>query len=169
MPAFAAEPETRPPISRFCRPLVEPQRWRQISIPIWEWRTCSERNQSTRSWSGNNGSGSRCGKQSPPTPARSSSVRRLGQTNPSAGPEADRTGRTECRRPVAHGALRSSTRGPSPFLASRRASDGFASAGEFIWEIGEPRLGLCDQCIGLRGEHRLRHSLLHGHFRCGRL
>jgi hypothetical protein len=29
MPAFAAEPETRPPISRFCRPLVEPQRWRQ--------------------------------------------------------------------------------------------------------------------------------------------
>jgi hypothetical protein len=29
MPAFAAEPETRPPISRFCRPPVEPQRWRQ--------------------------------------------------------------------------------------------------------------------------------------------
>jgi hypothetical protein len=29
MHAFAAEPETRPPISRFCRPLVEPQRWRQ--------------------------------------------------------------------------------------------------------------------------------------------
>ena len=29
MPAFAAEPETRPPISRFCRLLVEPQRWRQ--------------------------------------------------------------------------------------------------------------------------------------------
>ena len=29
MPAFAAEPETRPPISRFCRPLFEPQRWRQ--------------------------------------------------------------------------------------------------------------------------------------------
>ena len=40
-------------------------------------------------------------------------------------------------------------RGGHPFfLASRRASDGFASAGEFIWVIDELRLGLCDQCIG---------------------
>jgi hypothetical protein len=29
-----------------------------------------------------------------------------------------------------------------------RAADGFASAGEFVWVIDEPRLGLCDQCIG---------------------
>ena len=53
------------------------------------------------------------------------------------------------------------------FLASRRASDGFASAGEFIWVIDEPRLGLGDQCIGLRGEHRLRHSLYMGTFDVG--
>lgn len=168
MPAFAAEPETRPPISRFCRPLSSRNDGGRISIPIWEWRTCSERNQSTRSWSGSNGSGSRCVKQSPPTPARSSSVRRLGQTNPSARPR----GRPRWPRRNADGRLRTELfdhpRGGHPlFLASRRASDGFASAGEFIWEIGELRLGLCDQCIGLRGEHRLRHSLYMGTFDVG--
>ena len=61
--------------------------------------------------------------------------------------------------------LRSPQGGHPLFLASRRASDGFASA--VIWVIDEPRLALCDQCIGLRGEPRLRHSLYMGTFDVG--
>jgi hypothetical protein len=118
MPAFAAEPETRPPISRFCRPLVEPQRWRQnlhsdLGMANMQREESKyeklEREQREREQM-------RQAVAAYASPIIKCPPFRTNQPERQA-PRPTALAATECRRPVAHGALRSSTRGPSPFLS----------------------------------------------------